>query len=129
MRGLNFSRINRQGSILVAVLGAAQLFVHPGMAFQQSSYLLFEIVDDEAVATASSHRIPIDRAVFESPEPTESNTERADDSLSASPLDFTTDTFGGDRSGFGSAFNDLENDTPHSNETESFGRSLFDIGL
>lgn len=127
MRGLNFRRINRQVPILAAVLGAAQLFVHPGMAFQQSSYLLFEMVDGEAVATADSRRIPIDRAVFEDPEVTKSDTEKGPDSLSASPLDFSTNTFGSDQSDFGSTFNDFENDTAQLNETESFGRSFFDI--
>ncbi len=127
MKGLNFPRINRQGSILAAVLGAAQLFVHPGLAFQQSSYLLFEMVGGEADATADSRRIPIDQTVFEDPEVRKSDAGKRSDSLSASPLDFTTNTFGSDQSDFGSAFNDLENDTAQLNETESFGRSFFDI--
>lgn len=127
MRGLNFSRVNRRVPILAAVLGAAQLFVHTGMAFQQSSYLLFEMVDEEADATADSRRIPIDQTVFEDPEVRKSDAGKRSDSLSASPLDFTTNTFGSDQSDFGSTFNDFENDTAQLNETESFGLGIFDV--
>ncbi|NBB78037.1 MAG: hypothetical protein GVY36_01095 [Verrucomicrobia bacterium] len=82
-------------------------------------------MEDESVAAVDDGRLPINRSVFDPGKPAVSDTAEAPATTSGVQLDFTKSSFGGDTGSSGFSFDDFANDTPQSEEADSFDLDVF----
>lgn len=96
--------------------------------FEQSSYALFQIVEDASDASVEDGRLPIQRSLFQPAKPKVTKTVDPPAATDGVQLDFTQNSFGGDRTSFGSSFGDFTSDTSQPKEEESFDLGGFGTG-
>jgi hypothetical protein len=125
MSNIQRQRINAPLGNTLLCISVTLLLGTQAHSFEQSSYALFRIVEDDSVAAVDGGRLPIHRSVFQSAESEGSSTVEAPAATNDVRLDFTKSSFGNESTGFGSSFGDLSTDTLQFEESESFDLGEF----